>query len=139
MLKVLSGCMVTSVSRKGIEPCCVGSTVNWMWGSWLFMCWSRSWLCSALLMTNVLSTNLSQREGGLGKVWRTLTSNSSMKMLAMRWLMGDPIAAPCIVFIILTLEEEVSVGEAELQQGDDLGSGHRGPFVAGWCPVVACV
>ena len=32
--------------------------------------------------------------GGLGQDWRALTSNSSMKMLAMRGLMGDPIAAP---------------------------------------------
>ena len=95
VLKVLSGCMVTSVSRKGSDPCCVGSTVNWMCGSWLLMCSSRSWLCSALLMTKVSSTNLSQREGGWGKDWRAFTSNSSMKMLAMSGLMGDPIAAPC--------------------------------------------
>ena len=94
VLKVLSGCMVTSVSRKGNDPCCVGSTVNWMCGSWLLMCCSRSWLCSALLMTNVSSTNLSQRVGG-GKGLGALTSNSSLKMLAMRVLMGDPIAAPC--------------------------------------------
>ena len=33
---------------------------------------------------------------GLGQDWRALTSNSSMKMLAMRGLMGDPIAAPCV-------------------------------------------
>ena len=33
VLKVLSGCMVTSVSKKGSDPCCVGSTVNWMCGS----------------------------------------------------------------------------------------------------------
>ena len=92
---MLSGCMVTRVSRKGIDPHCVGCTVNWMWGSWLLMCWSRSWLCSALLMTNVSSTNLSHREGGLGKDWMALTSNSSMKMFAMRGLMGDPITAPC--------------------------------------------
>ena len=95
VLKVLSGCMVTSVSKKGSDPCCVGSTVNWMCGSWFLMCCSKSWLCSALLITNVSSTNLSHREGGLGKDWRALTSNSSMKMLAMRGLMGDPIAAPC--------------------------------------------
>ena len=62
--RLLSGCIVTSVSKKGNDPCCVGSTVNWMCGSWLLMCWSRSWLCSALLMTNVSSTNLSHWEGG---------------------------------------------------------------------------
>ena len=32
------------------------------------------------------------------------------------------------LFIILTLEEEVGVGEAELQQGSDLGYGHGGPL-----------
>ena len=95
VLNVLSGCIVTSVSKKGNDPCCVGSTVNWMCGSWLLMCCSKSWLCSALMITNVSSTDLSQREGELGKDWRALTSNSSMKMLAMRGLMGDPIAAPC--------------------------------------------
>ena len=67
VLKVLSGCMVTSVSRKGSDPCCVGSTVNWMCWSWLLMCCSRSWLCSALLLTKVSSTNLSQRDGGGGR------------------------------------------------------------------------
>ena len=63
VLKVLFGCTVTSVSKKGNDPCYVGSTVNWMCGSWLLMCCSKSWLCSALLMTNVSSTNLSHREG----------------------------------------------------------------------------
>ena len=95
VLNVLSGCMVTRVSRKGSDPCWVGSTVNWMCGSWLLMCWSRSWLCSSLLMTKVSSTNLSHKEGMWGKDWRALTSNFSIKMLAMRGLMGDPIAAPC--------------------------------------------
>ena len=32
VLKVLSGCMVTSVSKKGSDPCCVGPTVNWIVG-----------------------------------------------------------------------------------------------------------
>ena len=80
----------------GSEFCCVGSTVNWICGSWLLMCCSRSWLCSALLITKVSSTNLSHREGGWEKDWRALTSNSSMKMFAIRGLMGNPIAAPCI-------------------------------------------
>ena len=30
VLNVLSGCMVTNVSKKGSDPCFVGSTVNWM-------------------------------------------------------------------------------------------------------------
>ena len=35
------------------------------------------------------------------------------------------------LFIILTLEEEVGVGEAELQQGSDLGYGHAGSLGEG--------
>ena len=65
VLNVLSGSMVTRVSKNGSEPC-VGSTVNCMCGSWLLVWWSRSWLCSALLMTKVSSTNLSHREGDEG-------------------------------------------------------------------------
>ena len=68
VLKVVSGSMVTKVSKKQSEFCCVGSTVNWMCGSWLLMCCSRSWLCSALLITKVSSTNLSHREGGGGRI-----------------------------------------------------------------------
>ena len=102
--------------------------MNWMCGSWLLMCCSKSWLCSALLMTNVSSKNLSQREGGLGKDWRALTSNSSMKMLAMRGADGGSHSCTLYLFIILTLEEEVGVGEAELQQGCDLSYGHGGPL-----------
>ena len=44
---------------------------------------------------------------------------------------GGSHSCTLYLFIILTLEEEVSVGEAELQQGDDLGYGHRGPLWQG--------
>ena len=57
------------------------------------------------------------------------TSNSSIKMFAMRGLMGEPIAATLDLFIILTLEEEVGVGQAELQQGGDLLDGHAGSLM----------
>ena len=46
---------------------------------------------------------------------RAFTSNSSMKMLAMRGLMGDPIDCTLDLFIIPTLEEEVGGIEEELQ------------------------
>ena len=39
---------------------------------------------------------------------------------------GEPHSCALDLFIILTLEEEVSVGEAELQQGGDLWNGHAG-------------
>ena len=57
---------------------------------------------------------------------RVFTSNSSIKMLAMSRLMGGPHSSTLDLFIILTVEEEVSVVEAELQQGGDLRYGHVG-------------
>ena len=94
-LKVLSGSMVTRVSMNGSEPCCVGcSTVNWMWGFWLLIWCSNSWLCSALVMTKVSSTNLSHKDGGWGQMLKAFSSNSSINRLTIRGLMGDPIAAP---------------------------------------------
>ena len=44
------------------------------------------------MTTKVSSTNLYHRVGGLGAVLRALVSNSSMYMLAMMGLRGDPIA-----------------------------------------------
>ena len=51
---------------------------------------------------------------------------------------GGSHSCTLYLFIILTLEEEVGVGKAELQQGDDLGDITWMSFVEGWCPVVAC-
>ena len=81
VVKLLLGCKVTSVSKKGSVPCCFGtSTVNWMCGSWLLMCCSSVLLCSALVVT---------KEGGWGQELRALTSNSSMNRLAMMGLMDQ--------------------------------------------------
>ena len=124
---MLSGCIVTNVSKKGNDPSCVGSTVNWMCGSWLLMCCSKSWLCSALLITNISSTNLSQREGvgkGLGSFNFKLFHEDDGYERAD----GGSHSCSLCLLIILTLEEEVGVGETELQQGCDLGYGHRGPL-----------
>ena len=53
---------VTLVSRNWMEPSVPGcSTVNCMLGSREVVCWSGCVLCSALWMTRVSSTNLSQR------------------------------------------------------------------------------
>ena len=114
---MLSCCMVTSVSRKGKDPCCVGSTVHWMWGSWLLMCWSRSWLCSAWLMTNVSSKNLSQRDRGLGKDWRAFDFKLFHEDVGYERADGGSHSCTLDLFIILTLEEEVGVGEAEPPTG----------------------
>ena len=40
---------------------------------------------------------------------------------------GSDSCSLCLL-VILTLEEEVDVGETELQQGCDLGYGHGGPL-----------
>ena len=82
------------VSRKGKAPSSLGSSmVNWMCGSWELIC-SRNWrLCSAHWMTNVSFMYLSHR-WGWGPELMALTSNSSINRLAMRRLMGEPIAAP---------------------------------------------
>ena len=65
-------------------------------------------------------------KGGVGKEERAFTSNSSIKMLAMRGADGGTHSCTLDLFIILTLEEEVGVGQAELQQGGDLLDGHAG-------------
>ena len=96
MFRVLSGCMVTKVSRNGSDPCWVGSTVNCMWGSWVFMCWSRSWLSSAWLMTKVSSTNLSHMEGGVGAGLEGLDFKLFHEDVGYEGADGDAIAAPCV-------------------------------------------
>ena len=67
-------------------------------------------------MTKVSSTNITHKDGGCGQELRAFTSNSSMNRFAMRGLMGAH-GSTLHLFIILTLEEEeeVSIGEAELQ------------------------
>ena len=42
----------------------------------------------------VSSINLSHKDGGCGQELRAFTSDSSINRLAIRGLMGDPIAAP---------------------------------------------
>ena len=88
VLKVLSGCMVTSVSKKGNDPCCVGSTVNWMCGSWLLMCCSRSWLChdfnndfTLFTAVPVLFNMYTDRDSNLISDSSMMFSNSEIKLL----------------------------------------------------------
>ena len=65
-------------------------------------------------MTKVSSTNLSQREGV-----RDGTKGFDFKLfhedVCYEGANGGPHSCTLYLFIILTLEEEVSVGEAELQ------------------------
>ena len=94
MRMVLLGSGVTLVSKNGIVPSDAGSsTVNCMlWSRELMWC-SKCWLCSAFGMIRVSSTNLNHRHCGCSVDWRALASNSSMNRLAMRRLMGEPMAA----------------------------------------------
>ena len=122
---MLSCSIVTSVSRKGSEPCCVGSTVNWMLGSWLLMCLRGSWLCSAQLMTKVSSTNLSHREGVWGGA-KGFHFRLFHEDVGYEGADGGSHSCNLDLFIILTLDEEIGVGETELHQGSDLWDGHVG-------------
>ena len=83
------------------------------------MCWSRSWLCSALLMTNVSSTNLSQREG-VGKGLEGFNFKLFHEDVGYEGADWGSHSCTLYLFIILTLEEEF-----------DLGNGHRGPLWKG--------
>ena len=55
---------LTMVSKKGMEPSSLLSTVNFMAGSTWLMCWRKSCLLTSLWMTKVSSTNLCQNLGG---------------------------------------------------------------------------
>ena len=60
----------TMVSKKGMVPSSLlVSTVNWMAGSTLLMCWRKSCLWISLWMTKVSSTYLWQNLGGWGQHW----------------------------------------------------------------------
>ena len=72
-------------------------------------------------MTKVSSTNLSQREGGGGG-----TKGFYLKLFQEDVGYEGPQSCTLDLFIILTLEKEVNVGEAELQEGGDLWYGHAG-------------
>ena len=53
-----------------------------------------------------------------------LTSNSSMNKFGNKWAHGRNNGHTMNLFKILTLEEEVSIFQAKLQQGDYLRDGH---------------
>ena len=65
-------------------------------------------------MTKVSSTNLSQREG-VGAGAKGLDFKLFLQDVGYEGADGGPHSCPLDLFIILNLEEEVSVGETELQ------------------------
>ena len=72
----------TIVSKKGMEPSSLlSSTVNFMAGSTLLMCWRKSCLLTSLWMTKVSSTNLCQNlEGGVAVLRDICSKYSSVKV-----------------------------------------------------------
>ena len=54
-----------------------------------------------------------------------------MKIFAMRGADGGSHSCTLYLLIIFTLDEEVGMGKAELQQGSDLGDGHGSPLWEG--------
>ena len=83
------------VSRKGRKPCWCGDlVVGCMLGSKEFRWVMNCCVCSALWITNVSLTNLSQVLGGSGNELQDLVSKSSIRRLATTELRGDPMAAP---------------------------------------------
>ena len=66
-------------------------------------------------MTKVSSTNLSQREGGCGKEERALYFKLFHEDVSYEEADGGSHSCTLYQFIILTLQEEVGVGKAELQ------------------------
>ena len=71
-------------------------------------------MCFALLITKMSSTNLSQREGG-GDGTKGFCLKLFYKDVCYEGANGGPHSCTLDLLIILTLEEEVRVGEAELQ------------------------
>ena len=108
--------MVTRVSRNGSVPCFVGSsTVDWMCGSWLLICCSNGWLCFALVMTKVSSTNLSHKGRWVWAGIKGFYLKLFHEQVCYDGANGGAHGSTLHLFLILTLEEEVSIGEAELQ------------------------
>ena len=129
---VLLGPGVTLVSRNGMEPSGPGSsTVNCMLGSCELMYYSSCWLCSAFWMTRVSSTNLNQRLGVEGRL-EGFGFKLFHEQVCYEGADGGTQGCTINLFIVLTLEEEVGVFEAELQECDNLGNGHLGPLGECW-------
>ena len=94
VMRDLSGCGITMVSRKGIDPSGLASSVvNWMTGSMLLMCSRNSSFLAESMITQVSSTYLFHILGGYCAVLMASVSKSSIKRLAARELIGNPIAA----------------------------------------------
>ena len=84
-----------------------------------------------LIDDKVSSTNLSHREGRVGEGLEGFDFKLIHEDVSYEGADGGSHSCTLYLFIILTLEEGVGVGKAELQQGGDLGDGHGGPLLKG--------
>ena len=82
-------------SKKGMDPLSLGfSMVSCIWRSMELMCWRNRWQYSVCWMSKVSSTQLHQSLGGFVAGLMALDPNSSMNRLAIKGLIGEPMAAP---------------------------------------------
>ena len=77
-------------------------------------------------MMKVSSTYLSQNLGGWKEELLALASNSSMNWFAIRRADGGAHGCTMDLFKLLSLEKEVGIFKAKLQQGNDLLDLHGG-------------
>ena len=114
---ILSGSGVTTVSRKGFDPSgLVFSVLNLIWGSMELM-YSRNWfLCSVFWMKKMSSTSLLHKLGS-GRCADGPDFELHSKHFGHNVAYGEPHSCYLSLFILLTMEQEKSVLEAEPQQG----------------------
>ena len=97
VVRVPSSCGVTSLSRNGMEPSClVSSVVRFMEGSTELMCCRNSSFCNCCSITKMSPTYLFYNLGGFIADVRALCSKDSIYKFATISLTGDPIAAPLV-------------------------------------------
>ena len=105
VVRVPSSCGVTSVSRNGMGPSCLVSSVVklmeqstelLMEGSTEIMCYSNSSFCDCCTMTKVSSTYLFHNLWGFTADVRALCSKDSIYKFATIGLTRDPIAVPLV-------------------------------------------
>ena len=112
------------MSRKGMDPSCLcSSVVNCMAESTEFMCCRNSSLLSCFKMTNVSSTNLFCHLGKFTAVIRALSSKNLHIQIGHYRAHSRPHSCPLVLLIILTLEQEIGVAQAKLQQVQDVLNG----------------
>ena len=119
VFKLPSSLMVTRASKKGMEPSLLlASFVNWILSSMVFKWLKKLSSCIFWMITNVSSTNLLQKVGGVVLcLWFV-----SQRPPYVNWLLWGSVVNPWMppLFMEPALEDEACVVETELQQTDDV-------------------